>query len=85
MAATLCLGLEYFERQLSGKQLERMNSCFVLRTVSGIADGFRLSAIADGYSRLDSINFERPLRGSQFEKLTDYNVPIPEVRRCVLT
>lgn len=41
----------------------------------------RTSAIADGHPRLDSINFERPLRGRQFEKLTEYNVPVAELNR----
>lgn len=33
------------------------------------------SAIAGGHAHLGSINFERLLCGSQFEKLTEFNVP----------
>jgi len=34
-----------------------------------------IGTIADDHARLGSINFERPLRGKQFEKLSEYNVP----------
>ena len=34
-----------------------------------------IGTVADDHARLGSINFERPLRGKQFEKLSDYNVP----------
>ncbi len=35
----------------------------------------RCSAIADRRFCLGLINFERPVRNSQFEKLSEYNVP----------
>jgi len=40
------------------------------------------SAFADGHARLGSINFERQLLGRQFEKLTEYNVPLAECDDC---
>jgi len=39
-----------------------------------------IGTVADDHARLGSINFERPLRGKQFEKLSEYNVPIAAVR-----